>query len=92
MAGRKATWGSTAISLVLLSGCGTSNPQAGHVLDEARQAGRAASTFPAADDDYFHDMDSATAEVKGQTIDSLHSPMARSRSAGAIPLTKTKSV
>jgi hypothetical protein len=32
-------------------------PQPGSVLDEARQANRPASTFPASDDDYFRDMD-----------------------------------
>jgi hypothetical protein len=32
-------------------------PRPGHVLDEALQGGRDASTFPAADEDYFHDMD-----------------------------------
>ncbi|MEE3622862.1 hypothetical protein UCD39_02510 [Nitrospirillum sp. BR 11752] len=37
---------------MLLSGCGDKQ-----VVDEARQAGRAADTFPAADEDYFKDMD-----------------------------------
>ena len=32
-------------------------PQPGAVLDEARQANRQANSFPAADEDYFHDMD-----------------------------------
>jgi len=32
-------------------------PKPGHVKDEALRAGRDASTFPAADEDYFHDMD-----------------------------------
>src|SRR6266542_2625992 len=32
-------------------------PQPGTVLDEARQANRPVSSFPAADEDYFHDMD-----------------------------------
>ena len=32
-------------------------PRPGHVRDEALQAGRDASSFPAADEDYFHDMD-----------------------------------
>jgi hypothetical protein len=53
-----------------LAGCATNEPQSGTVLDEARQAGRAATTFPAADEDYFHDMDSGVAltadEVKGR--------------------------
>ena len=56
---------------VALSGCGGRNaPQAGQVLDEARQAGRAANSFPAADEDYFRDMDSAiplnSDEAKGR--------------------------
>ena len=33
------------------------SPQAGTVVDEALSAGRQASTFPAADEDYFHAMD-----------------------------------
>lgn len=32
-------------------------PRPGHVPDEARQANRPASSFPAAAEDYFHDMD-----------------------------------
>src|ERR1700757_4309270 len=32
-------------------------PRPGHVQDEALLAGRTANTFPAADEDYFHDMD-----------------------------------
>ncbi len=32
-------------------------PRPGHVKDEALTAGRDASSFPAADEDYFHDMD-----------------------------------
>jgi hypothetical protein len=34
-----------------------SQPQPGHVKDEALRVGRDASTFAAADEDYFHDMD-----------------------------------
>jgi hypothetical protein len=33
------------------------HPRPGHVKDEALLAGRSASTFVAADEDYFHDMD-----------------------------------
>src|SRR5256885_16486984 len=47
-------------------------PQPGTVLDEARQANRAASSFPAADEDYFHDMDGAIPlsadEIKGRNM------------------------
>jgi cytochrome c2 len=42
------------------------------VIDEARQAGRAAQTFPAADEDYFHDMDGGLQltpdEVRGRNM------------------------
>jgi hypothetical protein len=45
-------------------------PSPGHVLDEALAAGRTAESFPAADEDYFHDMDDGTAlntaEVRGR--------------------------
>ncbi len=58
-----------AISLVLTS---CNKPEPGHVLDEARLAGRSAASFPAADEDYFHDMDSGIAlsadEIKGRNM------------------------
>jgi hypothetical protein len=45
-------------------------PRPGHVKDEALLAGRDASTFKAADEDYFHDMDGGVkldpAEVAGR--------------------------
>jgi hypothetical protein len=41
-------------------------------LDEAQRAGREASTFPQADEDYFHDMDNGVAlspeEIKGRNM------------------------
>ena len=47
-------------------------PQPGHVLDEARAVNRTVASLPAADEDYFHDMDGAIAltpdEVKGRNI------------------------
>ena len=50
----------------------TSSPQPGEVQDEARRAGRPASSFPAADEDYFHDMDGGIAltadEIKGRNM------------------------
>lgn len=56
--------------LVLFVSCGKQEPQPGHVLDEARLAGRPADSFPAAGEDYFHDMDGGIAltpdEVKGR--------------------------
>lgn len=52
-------------------GCHPS-PKAGEVQDEARRAGRTASSFPAADEDYFHDMDGMAAlnadQVKGRNM------------------------
>lgn len=44
----------TAAPLLVIS-CSKS----GHVQDEARRASRSAASFPAADEDYFHDMDGA---------------------------------
>ena len=47
-------------------------PVSGQVLDEARRAGRTASSFPQAGEDYFKDMDNAAAfspdEVKGRNM------------------------
>ncbi len=59
------------LSLLALLACGrTDRPQPGHVLDEARRAGREAASFAAADEDYFHEMDGGVAltpeEVKGR--------------------------
>jgi hypothetical protein len=55
---------------VVLAGCGKKSPEPGTVLDEALMVGRTADTFPAADEDYFHDMDGGTPlsvnEVKGR--------------------------
>jgi hypothetical protein len=64
---------------VLLVACGIviflvlhKGPQPGQVQDEALLAGRAASSFPAADEDYFRDMDSAIpltpGEVQGRNM------------------------
>ena len=61
-----------ALLLVLLSlaGCKESQPKPGTVLDEAKQANRTVGSFPAADEDYFHAMDSGVKldadEVKGR--------------------------
>jgi hypothetical protein len=61
----------TLITSLLASGC-SREPQPGTVLDEARQAGRAAASFPQADDPYFHDMDGGIAltpeEIKGRNM------------------------
>src|SRR5262249_61459791 len=54
-------------ALLLFGGGG---PRPGSVKDEALTAGRDASTFVAADEDYFHDMDGAVTltagEIKGR--------------------------
>jgi cytochrome c2 len=46
--------------------CGGGKPRAGTVPDEAMQAKRTVETFPAADEDYFHDMDGGAALTKEQ--------------------------
>jgi hypothetical protein len=60
-------------ALVFLTACiGGNRPKPGTVLDEARQANRPASSFAAADEDYFHDMDGAQPltpeEIKGRNM------------------------
>ncbi len=68
MFNRRSIFVVLAFTLVLLPfwGC----PKKGPVQDEAMQAHRTAETFPAADEDYFHDMDGGVpltpAEVKGR--------------------------
>ena len=58
------------LMVFMMAGCNKSEP--GHVEDEARRAGRPASSFPAADEDYYHDMDGGIAlsaeEVKGRNM------------------------
>jgi len=57
------------IACLAISGC---HRRPGQVQDEARLAGRDAASFPAADEDYFHDMDGAISltadEVKGRNM------------------------
>ena len=48
-------WAFLTLCLVLFASCG--KERAGHVLDEASRVGRSVESFPAADEDYFHDMD-----------------------------------
>jgi hypothetical protein len=50
--------------LLVLAGAGDPPALPGHVLDEARQAGRSAASLPAATEDYFHDMDGGIALAK----------------------------
>src|ERR1700758_4689152 len=60
-----------SVSLVLLCNC-SKQPKSGQVQDEAFRAGRTPSTFPAADEDYFHDMDGgltfSSDEIKGRNM------------------------
>ncbi|HEV2200497.1 MAG TPA: hypothetical protein VGR73_11810 [Bryobacteraceae bacterium] len=59
-----------SLSLVVLSGCNASPGEPGKVQDEAMRASRTAASFPAADEDYFKDMDGSVQltpeEVKGR--------------------------
>ena len=50
-------WMLVWLTASLLASCGTEHPQPGTVQDEAVRAGRTAASFPAADEDYFRDMD-----------------------------------
>ncbi|HWP60545.1 MAG TPA: hypothetical protein VNL14_21800 [Candidatus Acidoferrales bacterium] len=58
------------ILIVLLAACGKREPAPGTVQDEAMRAGRTAESFPAADEDYFRDMDGGVQltrnEIKGR--------------------------
>ena len=55
---------------LIFASCGKKAPQPGAVLDEAMQVGRTAQSLPAADEDYFKDMDGGTEltvnEIKGR--------------------------
>ena len=59
-----------AIGVVVYSRLKSDGPKPGEVVDEARQAQRAAASFPAADEDFFHDMDGGVQltpeEIKGR--------------------------
>jgi hypothetical protein len=57
------------IAAMLAVACGPAvAQQSGHVLDEAKAAGRSAASFPHADEDYFHDMDGGLALTPAQVI------------------------
>src|SRR5882672_5456226 len=59
-----------SLSLLWLVGCATPLREPGTVLDEARVANRPAASFPAADEDFFRDMDGGIPltqdEIKGR--------------------------
>jgi hypothetical protein len=59
-----------AVGVVVIGRLKPKGPEPGTVLDEARTAQRTAASFPAADEDYFHDMDGGVQltpdEIKGR--------------------------
>src|ERR1044072_1498518 len=61
-----------ALFLSLVLAAFDTGPRPGQVMDEARAVGRDAASFPAAPEDYFHDMDGGIAltpeEVKGRNM------------------------
>lgn len=69
---RSGTTKSGVFALLMLSAvfglqaCGAGQPRPGTVPDEAMRANRTAASFPAADEDYFHDMDGALSFTKEQ--------------------------
>src|SRR5215831_14347438 len=69
---RAGLYTSVAVLTLCNTACNKNQPQPGTVLDEARQAGRTPESLPPADEDYFHDMDSAITltpdEVKGRNM------------------------
>jgi hypothetical protein len=60
------------LATAALAACGEPQPRPGTVLDEAMRARRTVSSFPAADEDYFRDMDGGRSftpdEVKGRNM------------------------
>ena len=68
--------GVVAIVPVLLSGCG---PKPGTVKDEAMLAGRTGDSFPAAEEDYFADMDGGYRRAADPTIKPLDVDAVRGR-------------
>jgi hypothetical protein len=58
------------LSLMLLVSCNREKAESGKVQDEALRAGRSAASLPAADENYFHDMDGGSPltadEIKGR--------------------------
>jgi hypothetical protein len=55
-----------ALGLLLVSSLRAKQPKPGTVLDEARTAGRPAASFPAADEDYFADMDGGVTKTMSE--------------------------
>jgi hypothetical protein len=76
-AGSRWIWSAPLLYSLALFGCEACRGRqdedrapSGQVFDEARRVRRSAATFPAADEDYFHDMDGGlaldAAEIKGR--------------------------
>jgi hypothetical protein len=65
------TAASTLLACLIATGCSHA-PEPGTVIDEAKQAGRTAASFPHAADDYFHDMDGGVKltreEIQGRNM------------------------
>ena len=67
-------WAVPLLSSLALAGCEAcrgqkddeDKPPSGQVYDEARRVRRTSATFPAADEDYFHDMDGGIALTPGE--------------------------
>jgi len=70
MRARTTCFLSTLAMAIVAAACGHDQGRPGHVLDEAMAAHRTVESFPAADEDYFHDMDNATQftpeQIKGR--------------------------
>ena len=68
---RKMAQATVLVAALALLGC-NSSMHPGHVQDEAMRAGRPATSFPAADENYFHAMDGAVemspGEIKGRNM------------------------
>ena len=64
--------GGLLLAALVSSSCGSNKLKSGKEKDEAMKAGRDAASFPAADEDYFKDMDTGVAfssdEVKGRNM------------------------
>jgi cytochrome c5 len=68
--GRSVSLLAVLVVTLFSASCGKKDPAPGTVQDEAMKVGRKAESFPAADEDYFKDMDGGVAlssnEVKGR--------------------------
>ena len=72
MIGRQLCTVLVLILAMVLAACSKHEPAPGSAVDEALQAGRRAESFPAADEDYFKDMDGGV-ELTANEIHPVHS-------------------